>query len=343
NPKSETLNRTPNYPRSVSNLKFPISDLRCRIRPISKFLLPAISATISCVCLALLSGCKVGPTYHPPTAPLTANFKEPPPAGWKEAEPQDTALRGNWWEMFGDPELNPLIEQLNVSNQNIALAGAEFRAARAAIRIAGADLFPQVTVGLTGTVSRIPSRGSISQQGFSVGTGTFYQLPVNVSYEADLWGRIRHNIEANVETTQASAGDLANVRLNMQAELANDYFQLRGLDAEQQLFETSIEAFEKALQLTRSRHRGGIASQLDVSQAQTQLETTRAQAIDVGVMRAQFEHAIAVLIGKPPAELTIARTTFSAQLPEVPVALPSELLERRPDVAAAERRAASAN
>src|SRR5262245_2217465 len=291
----------------------------------------------------LLSSCKVGPTYKTPPSPVPANFKEPPPANWKEAQPQDTELRGNWWELFGDSQLNALEEQVNVSNQSIAAAEAQFRSARASVRVAGADLYPTVTAGAQSTTIRFPTTRVSSQTGFNVGTGTLYQLPIDVSYEADLWGRVRRNIEANIETAQSVSADLENVRLSMQAELATDYVQLRGLDEELLPFEQSITSYEQALHLTVNRHRHGIASQLDVSQAQTQLETTRAEAIDIGVARAQFEHAIAILVGKPPAELTIAPAPMVAGPPVIPVGLPSELLERRPDIAATERRVAAAN
>ena len=333
NPKSEISNWTYRAGNVRSNLRFRISDLRCRTRPISNLFF----------CMLLLAGCKVGPTYKTPPSPVPANFKEPPPANWKEAQPQDTELRGNWWEIFGDSQLNALEEQVNVSNQSIAAAEAQFRSARAAVRVAGADLYPTVTAGAQSTTIRFPTTRVSSQTGFNVGTGTLYQLPIDVSYEADLWDRVRRNIEANIETAQSVGADLENVRLSMQAELATDYVQLRGLDEELRLFEQSITSYEQALQLTVNRHRHGIASQLDVSQAETQLETTRAQAIDIGVARAQFEHAIAVLIGKPPAEFSIARENFMLQPPEIPVALPSELLERRPDIASAERLVAAAN
>jgi NodT family efflux transporter outer membrane factor (OMF) lipoprotein len=306
-----------------------------------------------CWCV-LLTNCKVGPNYKVPAAPITANFKEPPPSGWKEAEPQDTALRGNWWEVFGDARLTALVEQVSISNQNIAAAEANFRLARSTIRGARADLFPTVivqasstTIGVSRSSSSIRSGinvgGTIVTSGNNGGPTTFYQLPIDVSYEADLWGRIRRNIEANIETTQAAAADVENIRLSMQTDLALDYFQLRGLDQEQQILEATIRSFERALELTINRYREGVSSQLDVAQAQTQLETARAQAIDVGVARAQFEHAIAVLIGSPPAEFAIAREDYRMQPPEIPLSLPSELLERRPDIAAAERRTASAN
>jgi NodT family efflux transporter outer membrane factor (OMF) lipoprotein len=296
-----------------------------------------------CLSIGSLAGCKVGPKYTIPPAPVPANFKEQPPANWKEAQPQDTLLKGNWWEIFGDAQLNALEEQVNVSNQNIAVAEAQFRAARAAVGIANADLFPTVTVSPTANNSRFASTRTLNLPGFNVGTGTFYQLPINVSYEADLWGRIRSNIAANIATAQATAADLENVRLSMQADLAQDYFQLRGLDEEARLYESTIAAFQRALELTNNRYEEGVASRADVVQAETQLETARAQAIDIAVARAQFEHAIAVLTGKPPAEFTISREEYRLEPPIVPVALPSELLERRPDVAGAERRIAAEN
>jgi NodT family efflux transporter outer membrane factor (OMF) lipoprotein len=314
----------------------------------TKYARSQTAPTIAFLLIALLlSGCKVGPNYRVPVAPATPNFKEPPPSNfkengeWKPADPQDTVVRESWWESFADPDLNALEDQVNVSNQNIATAEAQFRSARAAIRVARAPLFPTVTAGASATKSQ-NSSGFIARPG-SGGTGTFYQIPIDLTYEVDLWGRIRRTIEANVDTAQASGADVETIRLSMHSELALDYFQLRGLDEELRLFQASIMAYEEALQLTTNRYNQGIASALDVSEAQTQVDTTRGQAIDLGVMRAAFEHAIAVLIGKPPADLTIAPVDMTLQPPAIPAGLPSELLERRPDVAAAERRAAAAN
>ncbi len=294
------------------------------------------------VFLTALSSCTVGPKYKVPTSPTTAAFKET--KDWKQAEPQDATLRGKWWEMYGDPDLNALEEQVNVSNQNIAAAEGRFRAARAAVRVANAGRYPTVTIGANSSTSQISvNRSTASRTAFSTGTGSVYQIPIDVSYEADVWGRIRRTIEANVDAAQASAADVETIRLSSYSELADDYFQLRGLDEELKLFQTNIGDYEQALQLTMNRYNQGVASAVDVAQAQTQLDTTRAQATDLGVARAEFEHAIAVLIGKPPAELTISPTQLTTEPPSIPVGLPSELLERRPDVAAAERRAASAN
>jgi NodT family efflux transporter outer membrane factor (OMF) lipoprotein len=301
-----------------------------------------------------VTACKVGPKYTTPTAPVPSAFKESPPdnfkeAGqWKQASPQDDRLRGQWWEIFGDAQLNDLEAQVNVSNQNIAAAEAQFRAARAAVQIARAALFPAATVnaGVTRSGSGgASSRGAVVGAGNVVraSSGTFYTLPLDVTYELDAWGRVRRTIEAAAATAQATAADVETIRLSTHSELALDYFELRGLDEERRLFDQTVTGFEQALELTVNRFNQGVASELDVDQARTQLETARAEAIDLGVQRAQFEHAIAVLTGKPPAELTIAPNATPGEPPVIPGALPSELLERRPDVASAERRAASAN
>jgi NodT family efflux transporter outer membrane factor (OMF) lipoprotein len=297
----------------------------------------------------LFFGCTVGPRYTPPPTPTPPAYKEPPPDNfkeaddWKSSDPQDALPRGKWWEIFCDADLNALQDQVNISNQDIASAEGRFRAARAAIRVARAGLFPTLTVGPNATLSRVPSTRVTSSSASISGAGAFYQLPIDFSYEADVWGQVRRTVESNIENTQANAADVETIRLSVHSELAMDYFQLRGLDAEQKLFEDTIAGFARALQLTQNRYRQGIASQLDVAQAQTQLDTTRAQATDLGVQRAQFEHAIAVLRGDAPAELTIAVRNLEIQPPVIPVGLPSQLLERRPDIAAAERRAAAAN
>ena len=291
----------------------------------------------------LAAACAVGPNYKKPSAAVPPAFKEAP-AGWKTAQPQDGVLRGKWWEMFGDPQLNVLEEQVSVSNQTLAQAEAQFRGARAAVAAARAGLFPTVTAGAQVTTSRAGSTSRSGSSGSSsTGTTTIYQVPVDFTWEADLWGRVRRDIEANVANAQASAADVANVALSLQAELAVDYFQLHGLDEQKRLLDTTVADYQKALQITSNRHDQGVASGADVAEAQTQLETARAQAIDLGVARSQLEHAIAILTGKAPADLTIPQAPISSAPPAVPVALPSALLERRPDIAAAERRVASAN
>jgi NodT family efflux transporter outer membrane factor (OMF) lipoprotein len=304
--------------------------------------------------LPVFSACAVGPKYKTPAAPVPPAFKEQPPENfketgqsnqWKPANPQDDTIRGDWWAMFEDPQLNDLEAQVNISNQNIAAAEAQFRAARAAVRTARSGLFPTLTANGSATRTGGSGNRATLAAGNVVrsGGGTFYSLPLDFSYEADVWGRVRKTIEAAATTAQASAADLETVRLTAHAELALDYFELRGLDEEQSLFDQTVAGFEQAFELTMNRFNQGVASEVGVEQARTQLETARAQAIDLGVQRAQFEHAIAIFTGKPPAELTLARGELIGEPPVIPVALPSELLERRPDVAAAERRVASAN
>ena len=291
----------------------------------------------------LTAACAVGPNYKKPSAETPVAFKEAPPAGWKTAQPRDGSLRGKWWEMFGDPRLNALEEQVAVSNQTLAQAEAQFRGARAAVATARAGLFPTVTAGAQVTTARGSSGRSQSSGSSGSGTATVYQVPIDLTWEADLWGRVRRGIEANVASAQASAADVGNVALSLQAELAVDYFQLHGLDEQRRLLDSTVADYERALQITVNRHDQGVASGADVAQSQTQLETARTQAIDLGVARAEFEHAIAILTGKAPADLTIAQDAIRVPPPAIPVAVPSELLERRPDVAAAERRVAAAN
>jgi len=278
-----------------------------------------------------------------PSAPVPANFKETDE--WKQAEPRDDVFRGNWWEVFEEPDLNALEDQVNISNQSIATAEANFQAAWAVVRSAKSGLWPTITVGASPSLSRGSVNRTVSRAGFSPGTGvnTDFLLPFDFEYEADVFGRIRRTIQADAASAEASAGDLESLRLSVHAELAMDYFQLRGLDQQQRILDASIVAYEQALQLTKNRHKHGVVSAVDVAQAQTQLDTTRAQATDLQVARAQFEHAIAVLAGKPPAELTIAPVDRISMLPVIPPTMPSDLLERRPDIAAAERRVAAAN
>jgi NodT family efflux transporter outer membrane factor (OMF) lipoprotein len=290
-----------------------------------------------------LNACAVGPSYRKPSMETPNAFKEAPPAGWKTAQPNDGVLRGKWWEMFGDPRLNALEEQVSVSNQTLAQAEAQFWGARAAVAAARAGLFPTVTAGAQVTTSRASAGRSSASNNSQSGTATIYQVPVDFTWEADLWGRVRRQIESSVATAQASAADIEAVRLSLQAELAVDWFQLHGLDEQRRLLDTTVADYERALQITVNRHDQGVASGADVAESQTQLETARAEAIDLGVARAELEHAIAILTGKPPADLTIPAAPIASAPPVVPVALPSELLERRPDIAAAERRVAAAN
>ncbi|HMJ63137.1 MAG TPA: efflux transporter outer membrane subunit [Bryobacteraceae bacterium] len=292
----------------------------------------------------LCAGCMVGPDYFKPSVPMTAAYKED--QGWKLARPRDDIPRGKWWEIFGDPQLNALEEQVSQANQNVKVAEAHFRQARALIGFFRAGLFPTVTAGASANSVRnsqlSPSGTSSGTSSSGASTGEFL-LTGDISYEIDLWGRIRRSVTAAREEAQATAADLESARLSIQAELAFDYLELRSADAQQRLLNDTVQAFKEALQLTINRFEGGAAPKSDVAQAQTQLETTQVQATDIAVQRSQLEHAIAVLIGKPPAEFSLPPAPLDLQPPNIPAGLPSELLERRPDIAAAERRVAEAN
>jgi NodT family efflux transporter outer membrane factor (OMF) lipoprotein len=290
----------------------------------------------------LLSGCRVGPNYVQPTVPPPPLAFKEMPANWKQASPQDQLPKGKWWEIYGDQELNSLQEKVAASNQSLKVAYEQYMAARALVQQARSQMFPTLAVQSAGSRNQISeNRPNFNTLGRSQYSDVFLQG--DISYEVDLWGRVRRTVESSRESAQASAGDLENVRLSLHSELAVDYFSLRGLDLQKQLLDATVVDFEKALQLTQTRYRGGVASAVDVAQAETQLETTRAQAIDTGVARAQFEHAIAVLTGETASTFSIAVSPLTEAPPEIPVGLPSELLERRPDVAAAERRVAAAN
>ena len=297
--------------------------------------------------LALLSGCSFAPKYGKPAVQTPAAYKEIKSAstnGWKVAEPRDGALRGNWWEMFGDAQLNALEEQVNISNQNIAAALASFLSARALVKEARAQLFPTLAAAPSVTRSRT---GSVVRQANlptrAAPTITEYSLPLDASWQLDLWGRIRNTVNANASEAQATAADLENARLTAHAELAVDYFQLRAQDDLERLFEATVAAYRESLDLTRVRFQTGIASDEDVAQAETQLETAQAQDTNLGILRAQLEHAIALLVGKPASTFSISFDSLKVGPPPIPFGLPSELLERRPDIAAAERRVAEAN
>jgi NodT family efflux transporter outer membrane factor (OMF) lipoprotein len=309
------------------------------------------------MCLAvtscLLAGCTVGPKYHTPTAETPAAYKELTPAdyknteGWKVAQPKDDALRGKWWEIFNDPQLNALEEKVNVSNQNIAAAAASFFAARALVKEARSQLFPRVTTNPAITVQRPSATLSSGKAGGSTSssTSTFtdYTLPFDATWEPDLFGRIRNTIKSAAYGAQASAADLENTRLTVQADVAVDYFQLRGQDALKQLLDSTVVAFQQTLDLTRTLYETGIDSDEAVAQAETQLEATQAQDAALGVQRAQFEHAIAMLTGQPASTFSIPIEPLSSSPPAIPFGVPSQLLERRPDIAAAERLVAQAN
>ena len=293
----------------------------------------------------LLTSCAVGPDYQRPAVQTPAAFKEA--ADWKIAEPRDELARGSWWEIFGDSELNALIGQINLSNQSLKVSAARYRQAQALTQSARAAFLP--TVSATANSTRSRATAARTQGGNEVASN--YNLTLNAGWELDLWGRIRRTVESNVASAQASAADLESMRLSLQSELANNYFQLRVNDAQKQLFEDTITAYQKSLELSRNRYAVGVAGKVDVVQAETQLLSAQAQALDVGVQRAQLEHAIAVLIGKAPADFSVrniesnagASVDWKVTMPTVPPGLPSSLLERRPDIAAAERRVAAAN
>ena len=299
--------------------------------------------------LILAGGCVVGPNYVRPTVVAPESYKELD--GWKVAQPQDDAFRGPWWERFGDPALNALEARVSLSNQNLVAAEATYRQASALVREARSAYFPTVTVGLGYTRSRASATlgtlgnngGAAGVRAGSAGSSNFFQMPIDIAWAPDFWGRVRRTVESNQAGAQASAGDLESARLSFQAELAQDYFQLRTLDAQKRLLDATVAAYQQSLGLTRTRFTGGVASQVDVVQAEAQLKSAQAQYLDVGVQRSQLEHAIALLVGQAPSTFSLPPTPAAPAPPAIPVGVPSELLQRRPDVAAAERRVAAAN
>jgi NodT family efflux transporter outer membrane factor (OMF) lipoprotein len=296
--------------------------------------------TILSLGFLLIGGCSVGPKYSKPTMQIPPSYMEN--ANWKTAQPSDQAQKGNWWEIFQDPQLNILEEKLAVSNQTLRAAVDRFREARDVLRETRSSLFPLVTAGVSASQLRQSQHRAL----FGATSPVNYSdlnLSGDVSYEADVWGSVRRSVASSRELAQASASDLETIRLSLHAELALDYLTLRGLDAQKQLFDTSVDAFDKALKLTQSRFQGGVASREDVDLAATQLEQTRAQDIDITSARDQFEHAVAVLIGQPASSFRLDPAPMPATPPVPHPGLPSDLLERRPDIASAERRVASAN
>jgi NodT family efflux transporter outer membrane factor (OMF) lipoprotein len=309
----------------------------------------------------LISGCKVGPNYKRPDAPMAPSFKEqpapsqpataaamdtPPPAGpgigWKHAQPGDDQIRGKWWEAYGDPQLNALEERVTVSNQTLKAALAQYTQALAAVRQYRANYFPQVSVSPSYSRTRVSNNRPV---GIPTQGNPYNDLVVSgqATWEPDLWGDIRRTVQQARDTAQASGADLANVELSIRSELAMDYFELRGLDTQKKLLDDTTAQYVRFLSLTQTRFRGGVATDADVAFAQTQLDQVRAQDIDVGVARAQFEHAVATLTGQPASTFALEQAPLTLTLPTFPVGVPSEMLERRPDVAAAERRTAAAN
>ena len=293
-------------------------------------------STLALILVLVLGGCMVGPDYVRPAAPTPSAFKEAD--GWKVAQPADTAPRGQWWEAYNDPVLNGLVERVEVDNFNVALYEARVRQANAGTQAATAALWPLVNAGAGA------SRNSANSSSLGRNTNAAYNVALGASWEPDLWGGIRRNIESAGASAQASEADLANARLSVQASVAQNYFLLRVQDAQIALLQDTVEAYDKSLQLTRNQYAAGIVARGDVAQAEAQLKSTQAQVYDARISRAQLEHAIAVLVGKPPSELSIApQPKLAAVYPDTPLVVPSALLERGPDIAAADRRAAAAN
>ncbi|VCU70540.1 Outer membrane protein OprM precursor [Pigmentiphaga humi] len=313
--------------------------------------IPASGVRPACAALLsiLLSACAVGPDYVRPQVDTGVQFKET--EGWKSAQPRDDVRRGPWWEVFGDQELSRLMAQVETANQTIAQAEAQYRQALAAVQAGRASLYPSVNASSsftrtgTGASSNTTtnSSGTVVQGGSSGSIRNQFSLSGTASWELDLWGRIRRTVESQTASAQASAATLANAHLSAQAELARNYFQLRIMDEQKRLLEATIKIYERSLRLNENRYAVGVSAKAEIAQARTQLESTRAQAVDLRWQRAQLEHAIAILTGQPPSAFSIAPTEFTAGLPTIPAGLPSELLERRPDIAAAERDMHAAN
>lgn len=304
--------------------------------------------------LLLVNGCNVGPRYHTPPVQSPAAYKETD--GWKLAQPKDDVLHGKWWELFDDPQLNALEQQVNVSNQNIAGAFASFLQARALVKQARAQYYPTLTT--SPSISRSRSSASLAQSGAGTATGagtaiagtaatggtfTAYDLPFDASWTPDLWGRVRNTVNSNVAAAQASAADLENTRLTAQAELAVDYYQLRTQDSLKQLLDATVVAYQESLQVNQALYETGIGADEAVAQAEVQLQSTQAQDTNLGIARAQYEHAIALLVGQPASTFSLPVEPLKANPPAIPLGVPSQLLERRPDVAANERLMAQAN
>jgi NodT family efflux transporter outer membrane factor (OMF) lipoprotein len=312
--------------------------------------------TVAIAGALLQTGCVVGPKYTRPSSQTPSAYKELPQEGaqaesdWKIARPNDAAIRGKWWEAFKDPQLNELEDKTSSSNQNIAAAAASFLAARSLVRQARSQYFPTISTNPSIVRSR-PSpgqfgglqTGSSSGLGVAVKTFTDYSLPFDAGWEPDLWGRVRNTVRANLFAAQASAADMENVRLSQQAELAVDYYQLRAQDSLKQILDSTVIAYQETLDLTQSLYRAGLSSDEAVAQAEAQLRAAQAQDTNLEILRAQYEHAIAVLIGQPASTFSLPSQDLEAKPPAIPVGVPSELLERRPDIAAAERGVAQAN
>jgi len=294
------------------------------------------------LCALLLSACAIGPDYQRPSVVTPVQFKQA--EGWRQANPSDALARGAWWEVYADVQLNQLVERLNTSNQTVAQYEAQYRQAQALVRSTRGGLFPSadLSAGKTRSSQGTGSSGS-SLSNSSSGIRNTYSTQLGVSWEADLWGKLRRGLEADKASAQASLADLAAMRLSLQSELVQNYMQLRVIDEQKRLLESTVEAYQRSLQLTQNQYQAGISGRDAVAQAQTQLKSTQADLVDLQWQRAQLENAIAVLMGMAPSEFSLAATRDIPPLPEVPLSLPAQLLERRPDIAAAERSVMAAN
>jgi NodT family efflux transporter outer membrane factor (OMF) lipoprotein len=300
---------------------------------------------------SLLAGCTVGPNYQRPSAPVPPAYKEnggttatvpPPNSNWKQAQPADEALRGKWWELYGDTQLNGLEDKVAVSNQTLKAAAEQYLTAREQVQVSRAAYYPTLSVTPQISQERVSQNRPLALSGTRT-TNTDTVIAGQASWEPDFWGSVRRTVEESRSNAQASAANLANVELSIRAELALDYFELRGLDTDQQLLNDTVKAYQQSYDLTVSRFKGGIATDSDVALAETQLQSTISQSIDIGVARAQFEHAIATLIGVPASSFSIAADPLNLALPQLPTGVPSALLERRPDISSAERLTQAAN
>lgn len=322
----------------------PAGNRNNKIRMIEKLHSRVLVASIAAA--LLFAGCTVGPKYQRPAAQAPAAYKELLTAdfsktdGWKVAQPSDNVLHGKWWEIFNDPKLNALEEKVNISNQNVQSAMASYMAARALVKEARSQYFP--TVGVDPEI--IKSRqGAAQSLAVTAGTSTFYSLPFDATWVPDLWGKVRNQVRANTASAQASAADLENIRLTAQAEVAVDYYNLRGQDDLKQLLDSTVIAYQESLDLTKVLYETGIDSDEAVAQAETQLETTQAADTNLGILRSQYEHAISMLVGEPASTFSIPAEPLKSSPPAIPFGVPSQLLERRPDIAANERLMEQAN
>lgn len=294
------------------------------------------------LCAALLSACTLSPDYHRPALATPAQFKQA--QGWTQANPSDAIARGAWWEIYGDSGLNALVDELNRSNQTVAQYEAQYRQAQALVRSSRASLFPSLDLSAGKTrSSQGTGSSSSSLSNNSSGIRDTYSAQLGVSWEIDLWGKLREGLNANEASAEASFAEMASIRLSQQSELVQNYLQLRVIDQQKRLLEATLAAYQRSLKMTQNQYQAGVSGKDAVAQAQTQLKTTEADLVDLVWQRAQYENAIAVLLGKVPAEFSLAATDTIPALPQIPLSLPSQLLERRPDIAAAERNVMAAN